>query len=560
VQAVQPGRGARWRAVRTVVLTCLAGLLVLLALDLPNDPDDLGPGAFLRLPLEALVYLAVVLALPRRLGRLRVVLAVAVGVLLGLSALLRILDIGFLQALDRPFDVLVDWRYAGSLLSLVQDSMGERAGVALLVGAALTAVVMLVLLPLAVLRLTRVAVRNRVGAGRALAAAAPLWVALAVLDVHAAGGPVAAHATGPYVYGQFSRIGPELRDQREFAEAVKEEEPPRAAPARELLAGLKGKDVFFVFVESYGRVALENPVIAPGVQAVLTQASRDLGAAGFSSRTAWLTSPTFGGLSWLAHSTMQSGLWIDSQTRYDLLVRSHRMTLSRFFGNAGWRSVAVIPANNRDWLQGRFYHYDRIYDSRNLGYEGPMFGYPTMPDQFTLEAFHRLELARKHRRPVMAEVDLLNSHSPWSKTPRMIPWSDLGDGSVFNGMPDELPTQWDIGTSPPRVQAAYGGSIEYSLTALTGFIKRYADKDTVVVFMGDHQPASIVSGKDASHDVPITVIAKDPQVLARISRWNWDDGLRPRDGSPVWRMDQFRDRFLDAYESTAPRPRRVDAP
>src|SRR3712207_5206332 len=141
-----------------------------------------------------------------------------------------------------------------------------------------------------------------------------------------------------------------------------------------------------------------------GVEGVLSRAAEQLGAAGFSSRTAWLTSPTFGGLSWLAHSTLQSGLWIDSQRRYDVLMKSDRLTLSKFFVNAGWRSVGVIPANNRDWPQGAFYQYDRIYDSRNIGYKGPMFGYPTMPDQFTLEAFHRHELARRHRRPVMAEI------------------------------------------------------------------------------------------------------------------------------------------------------------
>jgi hypothetical protein len=160
----------------------------------------------------------------------------------------------------------------------------------------------------------------------------------------------------------------------------------------------------------------------------------------------------------------------------------------------------------------------------------------------------------------MAEVDLLNSHSPWSRTPRMIPWSDLGDGSVFNGMPETLLSQWDIGTSRPAVQEAYGNSIEYTLTALTGFLRRYADKDTVVVFLGDHQPNSIVSGEHASHNVPITIVARDPQVMARVSPWGWTDGLRPQDDSPVWRMDQFRDRFLDAYESAAPRPRGARAP
>ena len=39
------------------------------------------------------------------------------------------------------------------------------------------------------------------------------------------------------------------------------------------------------------------------------------------------------------------------------------------------------------------------------------------------------------------------------------------------------------------------------------------DDDLVLVLLGDHQPASIVTGPDASHDVPITILARDPAVL-----------------------------------------------
>jgi hypothetical protein len=68
-----------------------------------------------------------------------------------------------------------------------------------------------------------------------------------------------------------------------------------------------------------------------------------------------------------------------------------------------------------------------------------------------------------------------------------------------------------------------------------------------VVLLGDHQPATIVSGEDAGHDVPISVITRDRSVLDRISGWGWNAGLRPRPDAPVWRMDAFRDRFLAAY-------------
>jgi hypothetical protein len=69
----------------------------------------------------------------------------------------------------------------------------------------------------------------------------------------------------------------------------------------------------------------------------------------------------------------------------------------------------------------------------------------------------------------------------------------------------------------------------------------------VLIMLGDHQPATIVSGADATHEVPISIIAHDPDVFSQISSWNWPDGLRPGPTAPLWQMDAFRDRFLTAF-------------
>lgn len=531
------------------LVTALAALLVLGALTVPERLEQLRPGAFARLPLEAIMLAALVLAVPERLRRVRLVLALSSGVVLALSAVSRVLDLGVREALNRPFDLLVDWRYAGSLVETARDSVGGQAGTWLLVGAALFLVALLVLLPLAVLRLTRLTTRHRGRATAALAATASLWLVLAVLDVRGEAGPIAARDTAGYVYGQVSRIPGELRDRREFQEAAQQDplEGLEGRAADQLLTGLRGKDVLLVFVESFGRVAVEGASFSPGVNAVLDEGTEQLEEAGFASRSAFLTSPTFGAISWLAHATLQSGLWVDSQGRYDVLMTSPRLTLSGLFERAGWRTVAFVPANDRDWPQGEFYGFDQLYDSRTMGYQGPRFGYPTMPDQYTLDALHRLELAPAPRPPVMAEIDLITSHVPWSRTPRLIDQADVGDGSVFDGMPEQLPSERDIWPDPDRVRAAYGHAIEYSLSALVRFVTTYGDDDLVVVMVGDHQPATIVSGPDAGYDVPIAVVARDPDVLDRIAGWGWGEGLRPRPDAPVWRMDAFRDRFVAAY-------------
>jgi hypothetical protein len=80
-------------------------------------------------------------------------------------------------------------------------------------------------------------------------------------------------------------------------------------------------------------------------------------------------------------------------------------------------------------------------------------------------------------------------------------------------------------------------------------VQKYGVDNLVMVFLGDHQPASVVVGQNASHDVPITIIAKDPKVFDKIAGWGWTDGMTPAKDAPVWPMSAFRDRFLTAFSA-----------
>jgi hypothetical protein len=135
----------------------------------------------------------------------------------------------------------------------------------------------------------------------------------------------------------------------------------------------------------------------------------------------------------------------------------------------------------------------------------------------------------------------------------------VGDGSVYAGMPAEGLAPEDVVGDSARVHELYAQSIRYSLTALISWVSTFhaEDDDLVVLLVGDHQPASIVTGEDASHDVPVTVLARDPAVLDQVESWHWDEGLLPGPDAPLWRMDAFRDRFLDAF---GPAPSQHAAP
>jgi hypothetical protein len=343
----------------------------------------------------------------------------------------------------------------------------------------------------------------------------------------------------------------QVRDDYQDIDVFEEEIEADAfadTPSDELLAGLRGKDVLLVWFESYGRVALEDSSFAPGIAKVLERGDEELTAAGYRTRSAFLTSPTFGAGSWLAHATLQSGVWTDSEQRYGQLLDSDRLSLTRAFGAAGWRTVFSVPANTRDWPEGAaYYGFDQLYDSRNVGYAGPEFGYASMPDQYSLEFLRRTELAPRARPPVFAEIDLVSSHHPWAPLPELVPWAEVGDGSVFDGMPERGEVEVDGNEDPRTAQHQYGESVEYTWRALVSFLTTYPDPDRVLIIAGDHQPHSYVSGDDPGHDVPITVVAQDPEVIDRIDEWRWQPGLHPRPDAPVWRMDTVRDRLFRAF-------------
>ncbi|MFC4055294.1 sulfatase-like hydrolase/transferase [Actinomadura syzygii] len=530
-----------WRRVVTRVVTVSAFLFVLAALVMPDEFARLTPLAFVRVPIEGVVGVALVLVVPARWRRLA---AGTAGAVLGVLTVLKVMDIGFDAVLVRPFDLVLDWPLLRPAVEFVSGSAGPAGAVGAVVVVVLLTVGVVVLMALAAVRLSRVVVRHDRKAAGVAAVLGVTWAVCAAFGVRFVDGvPVASGTAAVLAYDHAQAVRTSLNDKKEFAKASAVD-AFRDTPNDKLLTGLRDKNVLLAFVESYGRSAVESPQYAPGVDPVLDDGTRRLRAAGFSARSGWLTSPTAGGGSWLAHATLLSGLRVDNQQRYRTLVNSDRLTLNQAFHRASARTVALMPAITRAWPESSFYGYDKVYDYRNLGYKGSRFSFATMPDQYTLSFFQRTELARKDRGPVMAETALVSSHAPWASIPQLVPWDAVGDGTVFKDMGKGYDAPWPSGG---RMRDEYRKSIEYTLNTLVSYVETYGDDDTVLVFLGDHQPAPLITGAGASRDVPITIVAKDKAVLDKVSGWGWQDGLRPARNSPVWPMSAFRDRFLTAF-------------
>ncbi|MEV4812573.1 sulfatase-like hydrolase/transferase [Micromonospora avicenniae] len=526
------GTRPRWRRLGAGALTALAGLLVFAVLVAPDPADRVTAGSVLRIPLEGLLGLALLLALPPRGRR---VAALVAGPVLGALAVLKVADLGFYATLARPFDLVLDWALLDDAFGFVRDAAGRAGAVGAAAGVALLAAALLLSMTFAVRRVARAVVRHDRAATRTVAALTVAWVACAAFGV-----PVADSGTSALVGANAAQVRERLRDRGAFAGQLTADRF-RDVPGDQLLTGLRGKDVVLTFVESYGRSAIEDPGLASEVDPVLDAGYGRLRAQGYAARSGFLTSPTAGGGSWLAHDTLLSGLWTDNEQRHRALLASDRLTLNGAFRRAGWRTVGVMPATTQPWPEGAFFGYDRYYDSAGLDYRGTKFGYAPMPDQYTLAQFQHAERAGADRPPVMAEIPLISSHSPWTAVPRLIGWDDVGDGSVFAQASNR------VQSPPDAARAGYRRAIAYSLDTLVSYVETYGDDNLVLVFLGDHQPAPVVTGPDASRDVPITIVARDPAVFDRISDWGWQEGLRPGPAAPVWPMDAFRDRFLTAF-------------
>jgi len=539
------GAGPRTRRALRLAITVLSVVLVWGVLVAPDRIFELTPAAFVRIPVEGLALVAVAVVLPA--WPRRIVAAVA-GILFGLLTLVKILNITFYAEIGRAFNPVFGWVDISPAIGVVRDTIGATRTNIALAALWLGLILLVGAITAATIHITTVAARHRRATVRGLAALTAVWVLCAGLSLQLVpGSPVASTSAAGLVVAQARDTQAALRDQRLFEKALHGSDPEASVPASDLLTGLRGKDVIIAFVEAYGQVAVQGTNFSPGVDAVLRRGTASLARAGWSTRSAWVTSPGFGGVSQLAHSTLQSGLWVNTELRYAKLVASRRFTLSDAFDKAGWRTVSDSPEDDYTWPPGtQFYHYDQLYDRRNVGYRGPAISYASMPDQYTLAEFQRRELGPGHK-PVMAEIDLVSSHTPWAPLPTMVPWNKVGNGSIFDPMPARSESPLTVWRNASTVRQFFGRSLQYSLQALTSWVTELNDPNLVLILLGDEQPAGPISRPGASHEVPISIVARDPSVFRQIASWRWQDGLLPGPSAPLEPMGAFRNQFLGAF-------------
>ena len=90
-----------------------------------------------------------------------------------------------------------------------------------------------------------------------------------------------------------------------------------------------------MFLESYGATTYDMPSLAELATPARGEAEAAATATGRRVVSAFVESPTFGGLSWLAHSSLMTGFEVREPGNYALLLTQQRETLASLFEASG---------------------------------------------------------------------------------------------------------------------------------------------------------------------------------------------------------------------------------
>lgn len=312
------------------------------------------------------------------------------------------------------------------------------------------------------------------------------------------------------------------------------------------LALIKGADVLLVFLESYGAVSYDQPEFNRRLTPIRAELEAAIRATGRDVVSTYVESPTFGGNSWLAHLSLLSGVEARDPDTYAGLMTQKRDTLVTAFSRHGYRTVALMPGLWQRWPEGAFYGFDELYGGERLDYHGPQFGWWSMTDQFAIAKVDALEVSRTPRAPLFVFFPTISTHTPFTPTPPYQPdWQRMLTDTPYEAADlehvDEEPDWMNLGPG-------YVGAVAYAYRALAGYLRMRADRDFVMIVIGDHQPPAAVSGLHARWDVPMHVIASRPEVLERLRARGFQAGLRPS-GPALVRMHEMLPILLDVFGS-----------
>ncbi|UCD81604.1 MAG: sulfatase-like hydrolase/transferase [Desulfobacterales bacterium] len=356
-----------------------------------------------------------------------------------------------------------------------------------------------------------------------------------------------------YARGLFSRVVEEIdfilqvKGHRAKHMAVIGSALEKSKTVPSSLDKLHGADVYLFFVESYGHTVFGDERHFPKIKSDLVAIEKALKDNGFDLVSNFFGSPTYGGASWLAHATLASGVHLNNQMRYNLLITSQIKPLARYFNDAGYRTVQAMPGTQWPWPEGEYYGYQAKYYAWDFDYRGPMFGWSTMPDQYVLDFIRRREMNTASQ-PLFIEFILGSSHAPFHRQPPYLTdWSRVGADAVYNDLDAvTFPIVWPDLTNASE---GYVAAIRYEMRVMAEFIRQFVKDDALIIILGDHQPNVQLTGKNQPWLIPVHVISRKADFLKPFRNRGFLPGIIPTQPPPHRGMESFLFDFLEDFST-----------
>lgn len=296
-------------------------------------------------------------------------------------------------------------------------------------------------------------------------------------------------------------------------------------------------NVVMVCVESYGKLAFDDPKIRTSISATLAEHERALSKRGYHFASNFSEPPIFAGGSWLSYTSLTYGFRLKDVLLFDALFTresefSSYESMFHVLRRNHYRNVLLCPlggidVNTVDWQSiRRCFNAQQILDIGALQYSGPQVNYFgrvrrfAPPDQYSLNFGY--DAARTSgNNPFSLFFCTLNSHYPYqSPTIPVSDWRTLNDPQAPLGI-----------TQQSTTVSRYRDAIAYQLDYILRFALDKADDELLLIVFGDHQPPFLTPEHMGKH-TPVHVIARAPAVLEAFHSNGFTRSLDLSTGSP----------------------------
>lgn len=303
-------------------------------------------------------------------------------------------------------------------------------------------------------------------------------------------------------------------------------ELPASPPLASDLDVLQGAEVTVVFLESYGATTYEREDLFAAIHPARERFEQAANREGRQVLSAFVKAAAFGGASDLSHLSFLSGIDLTDPIRHDLLITTERPTITDTFEQAGYRTIGLYPAMSWEWPEVSFYGFDHYHDAPSLNYRGPKFGLWWLPDQWSMARIDEMYPPDPDDKPRFVFYPTITTHIPFRPTPPYQPdWSRViteqpySEEATAKAMADAIDWQ--------GLFQGYINSFNYTFEWLAGYQALSKPRESVMILLGDHQPAGGITGPRATWNVPVHIVTENETVAARLRNLGFSDGMNP---------------------------------